>query len=252
MSEVPEKPKKPRPRAAAKAGAPKDKVAAPKAEPTADTKQQTPRSDDDLREAVLNAALPHAAFDGFTDMVLQKAGAEAGIEKADVARLFEDGPVSLVEYYSTRTDAEMERRLAQMDLAGMKIRERIATAVKTRLAILKPHKEAARRAAAFLSLPMHAALGARLVYRTVDAMWRAAGDTSTDFNFYTKRGILAGVYGSTAMRWFNDTSEDEAATDAFLADRIENVMQFEKFKAKAKEALSNFPMFADWAKPKPK
>ena len=80
----------------------------------------------------------------------------------------------------------------------MKIRERIATAVKTRLAVLKPHKEAARRAAAFLSLPMHAALGAKLVYRTVDAMWRAAGDTSTDFNFYTKRGILAGVYGSTA------------------------------------------------------
>jgi ubiquinone biosynthesis protein COQ9 len=81
-------------------------------------------------------------------------------------------------------------------------------------------------------------------------MWRAAGDTSTDFNFYTKRGILAGVYGSTALRWFNDTSADEKATDEFLAARIENVMQFEKFKAKAKEAFSNFPAFADWAKPK--
>ena len=99
---------------------------------------------------------------------------------------------------------------------------------------------------------MHAALGAKLVYRTVDAMWRAAGDTATDFNFYTKRGILAGVYGSTAMRWFNDTSEDEKPTEEFLAARIDNVMQFEKFKSKAKEALSNFPMFADWAKPKAK
>jgi ubiquinone biosynthesis protein COQ9 len=117
---------------------------------------------------------------------------------------------------------------------------------------LKPHKEAARRAAALLSLPMHASLGAKLVYRTVDAMWRAAGDTSTDFNFYTKRGILAGVYGATAMRWFNDAGEDEAATDAFLAARIENVMQFEKFKAKAKDALANFPAFANWAKPGPK
>jgi ubiquinone biosynthesis protein COQ9 len=164
--------------------------------------------------------------------------------------LFENGPISLVEFYSTATDAEMERRLAAMDLKAMKIRQRIATAVKTRLAILKPHKEAARRAAALLSLPMHAALGAKLVYRTVDAMWRAAGDTATDFNFYTKRGILAGVYGATAMRWFNDTSEDEKPTEDFLAARIENVMQFEKFKSKAKEALSNFPMFADWAKPK--
>ena len=236
MSDMPEeKPKKPR------------KKAAPKLE----AENKTQRSDDDLREAVLNAALPHAAFDGFTEMVLQKAGAEAGLEKADVMRLFEDGPISLVEYFSIRTDTELEKRLAAMDLKGMKIRERIATAIKTRLAILKPHKEAARRAAAFLSLPMHAALGAKLVYRTVDAMWRAAGDTSTDFNFYTKRGILAGVYGSTALRWFNDTSEDEAATTAFLAARIENVMQFEKFKAQAKKALENFPGLGDWGKPKP-
>jgi ubiquinone biosynthesis protein COQ9 len=237
MSDTPEKPaRKPR----------------KKATPQVEAKTGAQRSDEDLREAVLNAAMPHAAFDGFTDMLLQKAGADAGLEKADVMRLFEDGPLSLVEYFSTHTDAELEKRLAAMDLKGMKIRERIATAVKTRLAILKPHKEAARRAAAFLSLPMHAALGAKLVYRTVDVMWRAAGDTSTDFNFYTKRGILAGVYGSTAMRWFNDTSDDEKATDEFLAARIENVMQFEKFKAKAKEALSNFPMFAAWAKPKAK
>ena len=218
------------------------KTEAPKAE-------SPPRNDQQMREAVLAAALTHAAFDGFTDGLLQKAGAEAGVSKADLARLFENGVLSLVEFFSINTDAQMEKRLAGMDLKAMKIRERIAAAVKTRLAILKPHKEAARRAAAFLSLPMHAALGAKLMYHTVDSMWRAVGDTSTDFNFYTKRGILAGVYGSTAVRWFNDTSVDETPTEEFLAARIENVMQFEKFKAKAKEALSNFPAFADWAKP---
>jgi ubiquinone biosynthesis protein COQ9 len=237
-------PKKPRKKAEPKAQAPKAEA------PLRD--DQPPRSDNEVREAVLAAALPHAAFDGFTDGLLQKAGAEARVAEADLARLFENRILSLVEFYSVHTDAQMEKRLGEMDLKAMKIRERIATAVKTRLAILKPHKEAARRAAAFLSLPMHAALGAKLAYRTVDSMWRAAGDTSTDFNFYTKRGILAGVYGSTAVRWFNDTSEDEKATDEFLAARIENVMQFEKFKAKAKDALSNFPAFADWAKPKTK
>jgi ubiquinone biosynthesis protein COQ9 len=247
MSDAPKKPAKPR--ATAKSGAQKDKAAAPKA----DTKSETPgRSDQDMREAVLAAALPHAAFDGFIDSVLQKAGTEAGVTKPELARLFEGGPVSLIEFYSAWADGEMEKRLAAADLKAMKIHERIATAVKTRLAVLKPQKEAARRAAALLSLPMHAALGAKLLYRTVDAMWRAAGDTSTDFNFYTKRGILAGVYGSTAMRWFNDTSNDEKPTEDFLAARIENVMQFEKFKAKAKDALSNFPAFADWAKPKTK
>jgi len=230
------------------AAKPKPKLESKKSEP----QKAKGMNDQEMREAVLARALPHAAFDGFTDSVLQKAGDEAGVTKTDLARLFENGPISLVEFYSTWADAEMEKRLTAMDLKGMKIRERIATAVKTRLAVLKPHKEAARRAAALLSLPMHAALGAKLVYRTVDAMWRAAGDTATDFNFYTKRGILAGVYGSTAMRWFNDTSEDEKPTDEFLAARIDNVMQFEKFKSKAKEALSNFPMFADWAKSRTK
>jgi ubiquinone biosynthesis protein COQ9 len=210
------------------------------------------RNDAQTREAVLAAALPHADFDGFTDAVLEKACLETGCAKADSALLFEDGALSLVEFYSAWADGEMEKRLAAMDLKVLKIRERIATAVRTRLEVLRPHKEAARRAAALLSLPTHAALGAKLLYRTVDAMWRAAGDTSTDFNFYTKRGILAGVYGSTAMRWFGDTSEGEKDTENFLAARIDNVMQFEKFKAKAKDALSAFPMFADWKKPKPK
>jgi ubiquinone biosynthesis protein COQ9 len=245
MTEAPKKPvrKKAVPKAA-------QKPTSPKAE-AKKTKART-MTDQEMREAVLAKALPHAAFDGFTDELLRKAGAEAGVTGTDLTRLFEDGPISLVEFYSTSTDAQMAKQLAAIDLKAMKIRQRIAAAVRTRLAILKPHKEAARRAAALLSLPTHAALGARLVYRTVDAMWRAAGDTATDFNFYTKRGILAGVYGATAMRWFNDTSEDEKPTEEFLAARIENVMQFETLKAKAKDALSNFPMFADWAKSKVK
>lgn len=229
---------------------PARKKAAPK--PDAPETQSTKKDDAAMREAVLMAALPHAAFDGFTQTVLDKAGKEAGLEKAEIERLFENGAASLVEFYSVWADGEMEKALAATDLKGMKIRARIATAVKARLAVLKPHKEAARRAAALLSLPMNVALGAKLTYRTVDAMWRAAGDTSTDFNFYTKRGILAGVYGSTAMRWFSDTSDGETATDEFLAARIENVMQFETLKAKAKEAFANFPAFADWAKPKSK
>jgi ubiquinone biosynthesis protein COQ9 len=237
-------PKKPRKK---KAVAAEEKLD-DRAEPTHGEK----RNDAALKEVVLAAALPDAVFDGFTDAVLAKAGASANVTAADLARLFPEGPLSLIEYYSVAADGEMEQRLAAMNLPGMKIRERIAAAVLARLSILKPNKEAARRAGATLSLPMHAGLAARLMYRTVDAMWRAVGDTSTDFNFYTKRGILAGVYGATLLRWFNDTSEDETVTTEFLAARIENVMQFEKFKAQAKKAFANFPSFGDFGKPKEK
>ena len=207
-------------------------------------------SDTALKEKVVEAALPDAAFDGFTDAVLAKAGKSAGLTPAEIERLFPEKARSLIEAYSVSVDTQMEELLAEMDLGKMKIRQRIAAAVLARLSILKPHKEAARRAAATLTLPMHAALGAKLMYQTVDAMWRAAGDTATDFNFYSKRGILAGVYGTTLVRWFNDTSDGEQATQDFLAARIENVMQFEKFKSNAKKTLEKFPGFAEWMKGK--
>ena len=197
------------------------------------------------RDDVLKAALKHVPFDGFTDSVLERAGKEAGATKDDLARFFPEGPISLVEAFSDWGDDAMEAVLAKKKLAAMKIRERIKAAVWARIDALRDDKEAARRAGAFLTLPPHAATGAKLLYRTVDRMWRAVGDTSTDFNFYTKRAILAGVYSSTLMRWFTDQSEDEAETKAFLDARIENVMQFEKFKAQVKERTKDWPSLGD-------
>jgi ubiquinone biosynthesis protein COQ9 len=208
-------------------------------------KKNAPRDDAALKTAVLEAALAHVPAEGFTEAVLKHAAEEAGADKPAMARLFPDGPPSLIDVFFASVDSEMETRLARAKLPALKIRERITKAVETRLDILRPNKEAARRASAFLTLPPHAALGARLLYRSVDSMWRAAGDTSTDFNFYTKRAILAGVYTSTLVRWFNDDSEDETATREFLAARIENVMQFERFKAEVKERVSGVPSLSE-------
>ncbi len=127
----------------------------------------------------------------------------------------------------------------------MKIRARIATAVLARLDAVKPHKEAARRASAFLMLPMNAALGLKLLYQTVDAMWRARATHRPISTSTPSAPFLGGVYSATLLRWFNDTSEDESETRAFLDARIENVMQFEKFKAELRERTKDWPSFAD-------
>lgn len=209
------------------------------------------RSDEALKHAVIAAALPHVAAYGFTGKLLKVAAAEAGVAHGDIARLFPDGALSLIEAYSAEVDAEMEQRLAKLKLKSMPVRKRIKTAVETRLDILRPHKDAVRRAVVHLSLPPNVALGAKLIYRTVDGMWRAAGDVSTDFNFYTKRGIVAGVYTATMMRWFTDASADEALTEAFLAARIENAMQVEKLKARVRErAKEGFDRLSEVLRPR--
>jgi ubiquinone biosynthesis protein COQ9 len=204
-----------------------------------------PKSDAALKDAVLNAALKAIPFDGFTDKVLAAAAKETGADKIQMVRLFPNGPLSLVEAFSESADEAMEASLAKKKLATMKVRERIKTAVWSRIDALRDHKEAARRAGAFLTLPPNAATGVTLLYRTVDRMWRAVGDTSTDFNFYTKRAILSGVYSATLMRWFTDQSEGEADTQAFLDARIENVMQFEILKARVKERAAGLPSLAE-------
>jgi ubiquinone biosynthesis protein COQ9 len=121
------------------------------------------------------------------------------------------------------------------------LRDRIAAAVRARIEMLNPHKEAARRAAAFLALPHNAPLGAKLMMRTVDAMWRAAGDRSSDFSWYTKRAILAGVYGTTFAYWLTDSSEGNSDTWTFLGHRIDDVMRIEKFRSSAMKAVEQLP-----------
>jgi ubiquinone biosynthesis protein COQ9 len=143
---------------------------------------------------------------------------------------------ALAERWSLAVDAEMTATLCAQDLKAMPVRKRIRTAVLTRLAILKPHKQTARKAALFLASPLQLPLALKLVAQTADAMWRAAGDTATDFNWYTKRTILAAVYTATEIAWFGDDTPDESATAKFLDARIENVMHYEKLKAQVRTA----------------
>ena len=185
--------------------------------------------------AVLAALLGRAAFDGWTAAALAGAGKDAGVSDAMVAAAFPAGPADALRAWSMAADKTMLEAMAHPDFAGLKIREKVAFAVRARLGVLRPHKEAARRAAATLALPIHAPLAADLAWKTADAIWRGLNDKSTDFNFYSKRGILTGVWLSTLTHWLGDDSDDEASTNAFLDARIDNVMQIEKLKGKIRE-----------------
>jgi ubiquinone biosynthesis protein COQ9 len=209
------------------------------------TRSRKPPDDAALKRAVLDAALPRLAQDGFTEKTLNYAMATVGADTSTVVRLFPNRELDLVDAFSEWVDDAMEAALKKTPLSEMKIRARIKGGVSARSGVRRPQKGAERRAAAFLTLPQNASTAMKLLYRTVDRIWRLAGDTSTDFNFYTKRLILAGVYSSTMLRWFNDTSEDEKSTFEFLDARIENVMQFEKFKAEMNEQLSKLPSLPD-------
>ncbi len=186
---------------------------------------------DEIRESLAPGIADNAAFDGWSDAARDMAADGAGIDR-DVARLaFPGGAVDMIDAWFAAIDRQMAAALPPETLAAMKIRARITALVETRLEAVAINRESLRRALAILALPQNVARAARLGWRTVDLMWRMAGDTATDYNHYTKRTILLGVYGATVTVFLDDDSEGHADTRAFLSRRIDGIMQFEKAKA---------------------
>lgn len=199
------------------------------------------KSHADLRDRLLQATLPHVVFDGWSERALYAGAADAGIDPATAQNAFPRGAAEVVEFFSREIDRQMLERLGEQDLAAMKVRDRITLAVRMRLELLAPHREAVRRGVAFLALPRHAALGLKCLYRTVDASWYAAGDTATDYNFYSKRILLAGVYSATLLFWLNDSSDEFTVTWAFLDRRIAEVLKVGGTLGRTVSSLLNLP-----------
>jgi len=195
---------------------------------------------EEIRDKILLAMLPHVAFDGWTRRSLDAGVAAAGLPPEMALRAFPHGMEDVIRHWSKYSDRRMLEGMERLNLDAMRVRDRIATGVRLRIEVNKPYREAVRRALSFLALPLNSAIAARNTYNTVDAIWYAAGDTSTDYNFYTKRGLLAPVYVSTVLYWLGDESEECAATWAYLDRRIDDVLKIPKIQARIQDAIGAF------------
>jgi ubiquinone biosynthesis protein COQ9 len=194
---------------------------------------QGENSMEQAKDRILDASLAHAPFDGWSAVTFQAALADSGVAAGLGAALFPRGGIDLAVAYHQRGDAAMRTAYDAIDKASLRIRDRIALAVRLRLEAAD--KELVRRGSALFGLPSHVLEGSRLIWGSADAIWAALGDTSRDLNWYSKRATLSAVYAATVLFWLGDTSEGDADTWAFLDRRIDNVMQIEKAKAGLRE-----------------
>ena len=186
---------------------------------------------DEIRALLAPGIAANAAFDGWSDAARDMAAQGEGIDTDVAALAFKDGPVDMIDAWFAHIDGVMLAAVPPERLAVMKVREKITALVEARLDATSIDRESLRRALAILALPQNLAKATRLGWRTVDTIWRAAGDVATDYNYYTKRTILLGVYASTITVFLDDESEGLAETRGFLGRRIDGIMQFEKAKA---------------------
>lgn len=189
----------------------------------------------DIATELLDAALMHVPFDGWSETAFKAAISDVDVSPAVARGLFPRGAIDLATAYHRKGDDAMIAALEARDMTEMRFRDRVALAVRLRLELIED-KEAVRRGATLFALPMHAAEGTKLIWGTADRIWTVLGDASQDINWYTKRATLSGVYSSTVLYWLGDDSLDNQATWAFLDRRIDDVMQIEKVKAQVRKA----------------
>ena len=188
---------------------------------------------EEITGRLLDAALNHVAFDGWSETTFRAAASDAGIDPVVARGLYPRGAVDMAIAFHRRGDEAMSARLKEIDQSEMRFRDRVALAVRSRIEAVDD-REAVRRGTALFALPMYAADGAKLIWGTADRIWTELGDSSRDFNWYTKRATLSAVYSSTVLYWLGDDSLENHATWEFLDRRIEDVMRFEKTKAKVR------------------
>jgi ubiquinone biosynthesis protein COQ9 len=188
----------------------------------------------DTKEILLDAALMHVPFDGWSSTTFDAAVADSQVDKTVARAACPRGAVDLAVAYHKRGDALMLDAFGECDVSTLKYSEKVATLLRLRLEVVSD-KEAVRRGTTLFALPQYAPDGAKLIWGTCDAIWDALGDTSQDVNWYTKRATLSGVYSATVLYWLGDTSEGHSATAEFIDRRIENVMQIEKVKSQLRE-----------------
>ncbi len=201
------------------------------------TDRQSKKSD------ILHAALEIACFEGWSDATLSKAAVQAGYPPLTAKQLFPDGVKEVLACFSDELNQQLQNAASMMKLDEMRVHERIAALVQKRLELADPYKEAVRRASAYMAMPWHYASLTQAVWDICDVIWRLAGDTSTDHNYYTKRSLLAKVYVSTSLVWLQDDSGDYTETWLFLERRIADVLkvggQLGKMTSQASKFVEN-------------
>ncbi len=189
-----------------------------------------------IRDQLLNQALPDIVFDGWAWEVAEKAAVSAGYDKTMAHAVFPGGLPDFVGHLSDWADRQTLEILSHTDHEALRIRDRIHLGVMTRIETLQPWREAVRRAVTYWSVPTRTLQAGRLVWRSADTIWIWAGDTATDYNHYTKRALLSGVISATTLAWLNDETGDLTRTEAFLGRRIENVMKLGKALGRFKKS----------------
>jgi ubiquinone biosynthesis protein COQ9 len=196
--------------------------------------QKKNKSTVEIRDDILSKALPNVIFDGWSMDMINQAAQDCGYDDLTVRAAFPDGITDVLDAFADMADRAMLAALADVNADDLKVRDRVRTALIARFTYLNTYKDAVKESLKYWLHPLRKPRAAKITWRSADRIWDFAGDTATDYNRYTKRGLLSGIIASSTLVWLNDSSDDMDKTIRFIDGRIENVMQLGKIIGRLK------------------
>ena len=113
----------------------------------------TETENQNITARLLQAALPHVAFDGWSDTTFRAACEDEAVDPELALLVCPRGAFDLAVRFHHDGDKEMQKSLIKADIKSMKIRAKVAYAVRVRLEMID-NKEAVRRTMTLMALPL--------------------------------------------------------------------------------------------------
>jgi len=194
---------------------------------------EMPKVEDDLRKKILENSLKFVPELGFTREAINQGVAEAGLSEAATNGIFKNGSFDLIDFFYKKSNADLAEYLEELIKAGeiKRKNELVRLAIIRRLELTQPYLKHWPEAMAVMTFnPSYALQSIENLLRLCDEIWYQLGDNSVDFNWYSKRLILAAIYKSTEFFMLQDKSENYIDTIKFLDNRLKDHGEFHKLK----------------------
>ena len=164
---------------------------------------------------------------------------KTNISANEINLLFPNAFFDLIIFSLDQINIELERKFQTYNILRFPLHLRIKKILMHKFNLMNKNKKFYNKIFFNLLLPSKNQFKLKQLYKSVDIIWYIAADNSTDFNFYTKRMILAGIYIRLMLFFFNNN--DLIKLEELLDKDLKRVLKIPKLKAKFKIVKENIP-----------
>ena len=183
---------------------------------------------------------------GLSKNTLESISKKYGLDANETELLFPEGNIDFIKFTLEQLNNELEEYCREIDLIRLPVHKRIKKVLLSKISLMNKNKVFYRSIFLNLLIPKKNFSLPSQLYNSVDQIWFIAGDSSTDFNFYTKRLILSVIYSRIMLFFFNNNNQEEL--ENILDESLRRVSKIPEIKSKFKIFKEYFPKIAKFVK----